>query len=412
MTESTKPPILLVTTAEKGHINPMVGVAQGLRRLGHPVDWLALGGPVAQLDAFDVTTVDLSDAPPTPPLPNHGEMLARVVRDPMALRRWIRTRLIDRVEGLIPAMRRLLLTRRPAVVAIEPTIYAAAIAAEKEGIRWVGVSSSLNPVTPEHLDAPLVQMMRAFDARRRAVFNAHGLDPQFKIADVLSPHDNLVFATRAYVGDVPLPDDTTLVGPSRPDGPRGDEADFPWSRLDPERPLIYASFGSQLAWQPNAFEILSEVAESAEAQIVLSAGELAHSAWAHCLSDAAIPVSYAPQRALLERACVFVTHGGANAVMEALTVGVPMLMVPVCNDQFLQAWFATRRGVARRVELDELSVRNCAAELSRLMHEHAPERLAARTVAADYRHRDGALEAAARISALAERGAPTPAPAR
>ena len=49
------------------------------------------------------------------------------------------------------------------------------------------------------------------------------------------------------------------------------------------------------------------------------------------------------QRAVLERADVFVTHGGMNSVHEALVTGTPMVVVPQAADQPL---------VARR--LDEL----------------------------------------------------------
>jgi UDP:flavonoid glycosyltransferase YjiC (YdhE family) len=46
---------------------------------------------------------------------------------------------------------------------------------------------------------------------------------------------------------------------------------------------------------------------------------------------------YLPQVALLDRAAVIVTHGGNNSVTEALTAGVPMVVLPFSTDQFAGA---------------------------------------------------------------------------
>lgn len=46
-----------------------------------------------------------------------------------------------------------------------------------------------------------------------------------------------------------------------------------------------------------------------------------------------IIVEFAPQLDLLKRAAVCITHGGMNTVMESLSCGVPMVTVPITNDQ-------------------------------------------------------------------------------
>ena len=46
---------------------------------------------------------------------------------------------------------------------------------------------------------------------------------------------------------------------------------------------------------------------------------------------------FLPQVALLERAALLVTHGGNNSVTEALTAGVPMVVLPFSTDQFAGA---------------------------------------------------------------------------
>merc|ERR1712061_678118 len=44
-----------------------------------------------------------------------------------------------------------------------------------------------------------------------------------------------------------------------------------------------------------------------------------------------------PQLELLSRCNVFVTHGGANSMHEALSLGVPMIVIPVFGDQPLNS---------------------------------------------------------------------------
>ena len=42
---------------------------------------------------------------------------------------------------------------------------------------------------------------------------------------------------------------------------------------------------------------------------------------------------HVPQLKILQRASLFITHGGMNSVNEALYYGTPMLVIPVGNDQ-------------------------------------------------------------------------------
>src|SRR5262249_16851773 len=44
-------------------------------------------------------------------------------------------------------------------------------------------------------------------------------------------------------------------------------------------------------------------------------------------------VAYAPQIELLKRSSVCITHAGLNTVLEALRFGVPLLAIPITNDQ-------------------------------------------------------------------------------
>ena len=251
-------------------------------------------------------------------------------------------------------------------------------------------------MTPEELPADHLANVRSHAAERDALFRRHGLAPWFRVCDYLAPTFTTVFASRAYVGDVEVPEKVTLVGPSLPGGPRGDEVPFPWESLPAGRPLVYVSFGSQIWYQPEVFRVVAAAARPLGVTVVLNAGGLAAEAW----PSHVVAVPYAPQLDLLPRASLLVTHGGANSVMEALSFGVPVLASPVCNDQPLQAWFLQRSGAGRTLDLTTAREEEVTAALASLLDPASPERAAAAIVAADYRGRDGAAEVARLVLAL------------
>ena len=58
---------------------------------------------------------------------------------------------------------------------------------------------------------------------------------------------------------------------------------------------------------------------------------------------------YVPQPLVLAHCDAFVTHGGFNSVKEALSEGVPMVVVPISADQPYSAERCAALGVARAV---------------------------------------------------------------
>ena len=47
----------------------------------------------------------------------------------------------------------------------------------------------------------------------------------------------------------------------------------------------------------------------------------------------AVVVNYCPQIQLLERSAACITHAGLNTALESLAQGVPMVAIPITNDQ-------------------------------------------------------------------------------
>ncbi|QDQ80428.1 glycosyltransferase [Paraburkholderia megapolitana] len=389
--------ILFCVVPEKGHVNPCIGPAQHLRAAGFEVAFYAPADISAQLDhAGTFTFLGPRETPERHDL-SRGASFAANIRDAAWLRRWIHTLLIEYTPAQVDGIRVVLREWQPDVVVIDPLLYASAIAAELEGLPWVAMSNSLNPVLPDDLDSDLLRTVRWLAPERDRLFARYGLEARFRGCDILSPHLTLAFTTEDLVGTAPQ--GVELVGPALPTGPRGDETPFPWERLDSARPLVYMSLGSQLYYQPELFAKVIEATRGTSAQLVLSVGELIDSDLLPTVDDRVIAVRYAPQLALLQRTQAFINHGGANSVMEALACGVPMLLSPFCNDQFHSAHFVEQAGAGRCLDLERATVRDIADAIGDLLRP-GPLREHAAKIAASYQ-RDGSAQAASLISELA-----------
>ncbi|MEP7123243.1 MAG: glycosyltransferase [Byssovorax sp.] len=384
--------VLFVTLPERGHLHPMLGPAAEIARHGHRVAFHAARDISAALAKVGFEQLHASEVP-TPGGDNRGAALAALVRDAPRLRAWIKALLLDDVPAAIERLDRVVSAFRPALIVADPMAYEAPIVAARAGIPWAALSSSLNPVVPETLESELLATTAWLAEDRDALFARHGLSARFRVCDCLSPDLTIAFTTEALVGSAPP--GVVLAGPSRPRGARGDELDFPWNQVEIDRPFIYVSLGSQVFHQPQIFATLIEAARGEPYALVISAGDLATS----IAAPGVTAVPYAPQLALLPRAAAMVTHGGANSVMEALSLGVPLLVTPICNDQPHNAHFVEQSGAGIRLDLQVASVIACRAALRSLLAA-GPMREAAARVAASYAARDGAVIAAERALAL------------
>ncbi len=109
--------------------------------------------------------------------------------------------------------------------------------------------------------------------------------------------------------------------------------DFPWEKLS-GKPLIYASMGTLQNGKKYVFQTIADaVRELPETQLVLSIGPAIQAEALHNLPAGTVVVNRAPQIELMQRAVLCINHAGLNSVLESLQFGVPMVCIPVTNDQ-------------------------------------------------------------------------------
>lgn len=118
---------------------------------------------------------------------------------------------------------------------------------------------------------------------------------------------------------------------------------------------------------------------------------------------------FVPQPELLERAALFVTHGGMNSVNEALYAGVPVLVVPQGADQPQVARRVTELGAGLTVRPEaatEAATEAAVHALARRLLTEPRFREAAGALRTAQRQAGGHLRAADEIEALLRRTGP------
>jgi len=155
--------------------------------------------------------------------------------------------------------------------------------------------------------------------------------------------------------------------------------DFPWDQLTGE-PLIYASMGTLQNGSEQLFNAIAAAAQAPGRQLVLSIGANLDGSKITSLATNTIVVKNAPQIDVLKRATLCITHAGLNTVLESLSAGVPMVAIPITNDQ---------PGVAARVAYTHTGV---VLAFKKLTGDAGAEKLRAaiETVLKDTSYRDNA----------------------
>jgi MGT family glycosyltransferase len=395
------PRILFATWAGVGHLAPFVGVAKQLADEGCELAWTFVP-PVGEIEVarrimarrcpnipvlgsdevYARTQLVLTRDKPMRTAPAHA---AQQIWDHGVFVRWVPT-VAKWVEDAIERF-------RPDLIATEGLIYGASVAAHRKSTPWVALSTQLTMIAPPDLGCPPRAAAEQLADARAEMFAREGMHATFRMLECVSPLLNTAYTTAEFAIGADTPANTHLVGPSIFEG---DAPHFPWARLRDDRPIIYLAAGSsQLRWPLFVYIYLNELAEELGVQLVVSgAAELERAPFSHVLC-----VPFAPQIDLLARVDAFVTHGGANSVMEAAYCGVPLLVIPMTNDQPIQAFFVARSELGQAFAPSDCTKPRLRAALVELLDKRGRHRARAKLIRDSYRSRNGAREAAQRVMA-------------
>ena len=238
-------------------------------------------------------------------------------------------------------------------------------------------------------------------ARRR---QAWGLPPQLDPIDWFSPYAEICQQPAEF--EFPrrtLPPHFHFTGPLTDPRARA-PVPFPFEALD-GRPLVYASLGTiqnRLTW---IFRTIAEALAGLDVQLVISLGGSADPSVLGRLPGDPLVVRAAPQLELLDRATLTITHAGMNTTLESLARGVPMVALPITNDQPAVAARIARTGTGLVVPLRRLTPNRLRQAAARVLAEPSFAANAASLKAAIARA-GGVTRAADVVERLLETGRP------
>jgi MGT family glycosyltransferase len=342
-----KGPVVALCMPERGHVQRLLPIVEGLVARGESVHVLTDARFAAEVTASGGRFADLFARHPLAaaddasiPVPSRYVSFAGVFADAVAAE----------VAALAPSL-----------VVYDTFAVVAPIVARRLGVPWVNLCAG-HAVDPERARAalrrdPRVATSDACHAAVAKLRDAHGLpdaDP-FSYVDGLSPYLNVY-------GEPPQFLDEALRKRFEPVGFFGCLAPERRDAASRERPLaggaagsrVYVSFGTVI-WRyyapiaRAALEALADALAERDAQVLVSLG-------GHAGADALAPglarrnvrvAGWVDQWGALRDADLFVSHHGLNSTHEAIHHQVPMLSYPFFGDQPALARRCHELGLAR-----------------------------------------------------------------
>jgi zeaxanthin glucosyltransferase len=156
--------------------------------------------------------------------------------------------------------------------------------------------------------------------------------------------------------------------------------------------LIYASMGTLQNRIEQAFREIAAACEGIDADLVISLGGGSAPDQIGRLPGDPLVMGYAPQLELLSRARLTITHAGLNTALESLSAGVPMVAIPVGNDQPGVAARLKAAGAAEVLPFHKLHA-DRLRPLIRKVLEDKRYRERAQTLGAEIKKTDGIAQA-------------------
>lgn len=361
--------VAIVSVGSPGHTYPTLGLSEELVRRGHDV--LQLCG--AELAPAVASTGARAVAYPTQFRERSQAVsdLARIhgggAADPDVYSELeLRLELLDECERGLPALADTLGRERPDVVVYEPFAYAVPLICEPLGIPRVRAipfpplefvpSALAASASPETL-----ARWKAKVDRVDAVARHHGARPLPTTMMPWNPYCderfNLVLHPRRFLRfDAPFFDRFQFVGPCLRPIQAAEAAAAEQLQPPGDAPLVYVSLGTIHTEWPAFYRICLDALGGSAFRVILSVASAEIRDGLGDLPENVLVAATVPQRAVLARTRVFVTHGGMGSTMEALSAGVRMVMVPQVSDQRAHnAPRAEELGLARVVHPEALT---------------------------------------------------------
>ncbi len=157
------------------------------------------------------------------------------------------------------------------------------------------------------------------------------------IFDIFSNEEdlNIVFTSKLSQpkGEV-FKDNYSFVGPSIE--MREESLEF-LPHLDSQKKLIYISMGTIYNDNLDFYKVCVEAFKGSNYEVIISVGDFVNVSAFKTLPSNITIKNYVPQLEVLKKADLFITHAGMNSVNESVMMEVPMILIPVIQEQQMNA---------------------------------------------------------------------------
>ena len=133
-------------------------------------------------------------------------------------------------------------------------------------------------------------------------------------------------------------------------------------------PIIYISLGTIIS-NKSFYRKCIEAFADQPVSVILSTGKVEPEKLGELPANIyAYP--FVSQLEVLDKCSLFITHGGMNSVCEAMTYGVPMLVLPILNDQPINAAQVVELKIGKRLRFLGVSAKELATGACSILADH------------------------------------------
>jgi UDP:flavonoid glycosyltransferase YjiC (YdhE family) len=346
--------VLFSTTANDGHIGPLLPFARACVAAGHEVRVAAPASFGPTLTRAGLSHEQFADAPSEVIRPIMAGLMDMAVDEADAL---VVREVFGRVDAqaALPGLLATIERWRPDVVVRETAEIASLVAAERFGVAHVHVCIGMHQVATTFADA----MAEPLDELAELAHLAPGAIGSALAAERIV---SLVPEVLDYAGTKPPPGAPELARFHEPSPPADGERPAEWG--DAERPLVYATFGTVAGSLPPFAGVFREALDALaglDASLLMTVGRRVDPDSLRPWPPNARVVQWVPQVEVLAHAAAMLGHGGFGTTMGAVAAGVPQVVVPLFTfDQKVNglrvaaagAGLTTERGAVQRASVD------------------------------------------------------------
>jgi len=178
---------------------------------------------------------------------------------------------------------------------------------------------------------------------------------------------NIIYIPRSFqMQGESLGEEYRFVGPSI--GPRCESSTFPFEQLS-KRPVVYITLGTVYNYSPDFFKTCFAAFANQPWQIVIATGRPLEQLHLGPIPANVMVCSYVPQLEVLQRTAVMISHGSMTTVMEAISRGVPMVVIPQASSQETSARRVAELGLGIALEKDKVTAESLRDAVQQIMRD-------------------------------------------